>query len=68
MSHAGILDDLFGGPDAIARGLAKEFVADLLSKPNEAVFEKINIVEKDGPAYLFHAPNGQGNSSLDGCG
>jgi hypothetical protein len=53
--HAGIFDFLFGGsPDSIAAGHAKQFVADFLSKPNEAVFEKVDIVEKDGPLYLFH--------------
>ena len=53
-THAGILDCLFGGPDNIAAKHAKEFVVEDLSKPNEAVFEKVNIIEKDGPAYLFH--------------
>jgi hypothetical protein len=55
-TRAGILDSLFdaGNNGDIARKEAKFFVWDGVSHPVSATFEKINLVEKDGPFYLFH--------------
>lgn len=41
-------------PDADARGFAEQFVSDVLSKPSSARFEKTEIIQKEGSAYLFH--------------
>jgi hypothetical protein len=55
-THAGSLDWLFDAAnnDAIARGQAQFLVWDGVSHPFEASFEKVDIVDKDGPFYLFH--------------
>jgi len=53
---AGILDWLFDpvNKDDIARREAQFLVLDGVSHPSSASFEKVNIVDKDGPFYLFH--------------
>jgi hypothetical protein len=55
-ARAGILDWLFdfANNDDIARGQAKLLVWDGVSHPLSATFEKVNIVDKDWPFYLFH--------------
>ena len=55
-THAGSLDWLFDAVnnDAIARGQAQFLVWDGVSHPFEASFEKVDIIDKDGPFYLFH--------------
>jgi hypothetical protein len=53
---AGILDWLFDpvNKDDIARGQAKFLVWDGVTHPYSASFEKVNMLDKDGPFYLFH--------------
>ena len=55
-THAGSLNWLFDAAnnDAIARGQAQFLVWDGVSHPFEASFEKVDLVDKDGPFYLFH--------------
>jgi hypothetical protein len=55
-THAGSLDWLFDAAnnDDFARKQAQFFVWDGVSHPFSASFEKIDIVDKDGPFYLFH--------------
>src|SRR4029077_18435833 len=55
-THAGTLDWLFdvANNDNIARRQAQSLVWDGVSHPVSARFEKVNIVDKDGPFYLFH--------------
>ena len=55
-TYAGSIDWLFdaGDNDDTARGEAKFLVWDGVSHPLSASFEKVNIVEKDWPFYLFH--------------
>jgi hypothetical protein len=55
-TYAGSLDWLFDvvNNDNIAREQAQFLVWDGVSHPFSASFEKINIVDKDGPFYLFH--------------
>ena len=55
-ARAGILDWLFDpvNKNEIARREAQFFVMDGVSHPSSASFEKVNIVDKDGPFYLFH--------------
>jgi hypothetical protein len=55
-THAGSLDWLFdvANNDDIARGQAQFLVWDGVSHPFSASFEKVDIVDKDGPFYLFH--------------
>ena len=55
-THAGSLDWLFdaANSDDIARGQARFFVWDGVSHPLSASFEKVDIIDKDGPFYLFH--------------
>ena len=55
-THAGSLDWLFDAAnnDNIARGQARFLVWDGVSHPFSARFEKVDIVDKDGPFYLFH--------------
>jgi hypothetical protein len=55
-THAGVLDWLFGvaNNDDIARKEAKSLVWDGVSHPLSARFEKVDIVDKDWPFYLFH--------------
>ncbi len=54
--HAGSLDWLFdvANNDAIARREAQFLVWDGVPHPFSASFEKVNIVDKDPPFYLFH--------------
>jgi hypothetical protein len=54
--HAGSLDWLFDvvNNDDIARRQAQSLVWDGVSHPFSARFEKVNIVDKDWPFYLFH--------------
>ena len=54
--HAGSLDWLFdvANNDAIARREAQFLVWDGVPHSFSASFEKVNIVDKDGPFYLFH--------------
>jgi hypothetical protein len=54
--RAGILDWLFDAAnnDVIARGQAQFLVWDGVSHPFSASFEKVNLVDRDGPFYLFH--------------
>jgi hypothetical protein len=40
--------------DDVASAFAKQFVEALLSKPDEANFQKVKILQKEGPAYVFH--------------
>jgi hypothetical protein len=53
---AGILDWLFEvvNNDDIAREQAQFLVMDGVSHPSSASFEKLNLIEKNGPFYLFH--------------
>jgi hypothetical protein len=55
-THAGSLDWLFdpGNNDDFARRQAQFFVWDGVPHPFSASFEKVDIVDKDGPFYLFH--------------
>jgi hypothetical protein len=55
-THAGILDWLFDpvNKDEIARREAQFLVMDGVSHPSSARFEKVNLLDKDGPFYLFH--------------
>jgi hypothetical protein len=55
-THAGSLDWLFdaGNNDDIARRQARFLVWDGVSHPLSARFEKVDIVDKDWPFYLFH--------------
>jgi len=55
-TDAGSLDWLFdrANNDDAARREAQFFVWDGVSHPVSASFEKVNLVEKDGPFYLFH--------------
>ena len=55
-THAGSLDWVFdvANTDNIAREQAQSFVWDGVSHPLSARFEKLDIVEKDWPFYLFH--------------
>jgi hypothetical protein len=54
--HAGIPDWLFGAAnnDEVARREAQLLVMDGVSHPIPATFDKVDIVDKDGPFYLFH--------------
>jgi hypothetical protein len=40
--------------DLIAREEARSFVWDGVPHPFSATFKKVNVVDKDGPFYLFH--------------
>jgi hypothetical protein len=55
-AHAGSLDWLFdtANNDDIARRQARFLVWDGVSHPLSASFEKVDIVDKDWPFYLFH--------------
>ncbi len=55
-THAGGLDWLFdvANNDNTARRQAQFLVWDGVSHPFSASFEKVDIVDKDGPFYLFH--------------
>jgi hypothetical protein len=55
-THAGILDWFFDvvNNDNIARREAQSLVWDGVSHPFSARFEKVDIVDKDWPFYLFH--------------
>jgi hypothetical protein len=55
-THAGSLDWLFDAAniDDIARRQAQFLVWDGVSHPLSASFEKVDIVDKDWPFYLFH--------------
>src|SRR5437762_8081737 len=55
-THAGSLDWLFdvANNDDIARGQAQFLVWDGVSHPFSASFEKVDMVDKDWPFYLFH--------------
>lgn len=55
-AHAGILDWLFdvANKDQIARDQAQFLVWDGVPHPLSASLEKIEIVDKDWPFYLFH--------------
>jgi len=55
-AHAGTLDWFFdvGNNDNIARRQAQFLVWDGVSHPFSASFEKVDIVDKDWPFYLFH--------------
>jgi len=55
-THAAILDWLFGvaNNDDIARTQAKSLVWDGVPHTFSARFEKVNIIDKDWPFYLFH--------------
>ena len=55
-THAGSLDWLFDAAnnDDIARRQAQFLVWDGVSHPFSARFEKVDIVDKNGPFYLFH--------------
>jgi hypothetical protein len=55
-THAGSLDWLFDvvNNDNIARQEARFFVWDGVPHPFSASFEKVDMVDKDGPFYLFH--------------
>jgi hypothetical protein len=55
-THAGSLDWLFEAVnnDDIARSEAQFLVWDGVPHPFSASFEKVDIVDKDGPFYLFH--------------
>jgi hypothetical protein len=54
--HAGSLDWLFDAAsnDDTARREAQFLVWDGVAHPFSATFEKVDIVDKDGPFYLFH--------------
>ena len=55
-THAGSLDWLFEAVnhDNMARREAQFLVWDGVPHPFSASFEKVDIVDKDGPFYLFH--------------
>ena len=55
-THAGSLDWLFDAAnnDDFARRQAQFLVWDGVSHPFSASFEKVDIVDKDWPFYLFH--------------
>jgi len=55
-THAGSLDWILNvaNNDNIAREQARFLVCDGVSHPFSARFEKVDIVEKDWPFYLFH--------------
>jgi hypothetical protein len=55
-AHAGSLDWLFDpvNSDNIARGQARFLVWDGVSHHSLATFEKVEVLDKDGPFYLFH--------------
>ena len=55
-TRAGSLDWLFHAVnnDKIAREQARFLVSDGVSHPLSATFEKVDIVDKDWPFYLFH--------------
>ena len=55
-THAGSLEWLFdvANNDEIARQQAQFLVWDGVPHPFSARFEKVDIVDKDGPFYLFH--------------
>ena len=55
-THAGTLDWFFdiGNNDGIARGQAQSLVWDGVPHSLPALFEKVEIVGKDWPFYLFH--------------
>jgi len=55
-TRAGILDWLFDAvnKDEIARREAQFLVMDGVLHPSSVRFEKVNLVDKDGPFYLFH--------------
>jgi len=55
-THAGGLDWLFdvAGDDDIARRQAQFLVWDGVPHPPSARFDKVDIVDKDWPFYLFH--------------
>jgi hypothetical protein len=55
-THAGSLDWLFDvtNNDNIARTEAQSLVWDGVPHPRSARFEKVDIVDKDWPFYLFH--------------
>jgi hypothetical protein len=55
-THAGTLDWVFdvGNNDEIARRQAQILVWDGVPHPLPALFEKVEIVDKDWPFYLFH--------------
>ena len=55
-THAGSLAWLFNAAnnDDIARNQAKFLVWDGVLHPFSASFEKVDLVDKDGPFYLFH--------------
>ena len=55
-THAGSLDWIFDpvNRDDIARGQAQFLVWDGVSHPLSASFEKVDIIDKDSPFYLFH--------------
>ena len=54
--HAGSLDWLFDvvNNDEIARRQAQLLVWDGVPHPVSASFEKVHIIDKDWPFYLFH--------------
>ena len=55
-TQAGSLDWLFdtANNDDFARKQAQFFVWDGVSHPFSASFEKVDLVDRDGPFYLFH--------------
>ena len=55
-TDAGSLDWLFDAAtnNDTARRQAQSLVWDGVPHPFSAIFEKVNIVDKDGPFYLFH--------------
>jgi hypothetical protein len=55
-TRAGILDWLFDpvNKDEIARREAQFLVMDGVSHPSSVSLEKVNLLDKDGPFYLFH--------------
>ena len=55
-THAGSLDWLFDvvNNDDVARKEAQFLVWDGVPHPFSASFEKVNIVDRDSPFYLFH--------------
>ena len=55
-TRGGSLDWVFDAPnnDNIARDQAKFLVWDGVSHPLSASFERVHILDKEGPFYLFH--------------
>lgn len=55
-TRAGTFDWVFDVPnkDDFARTQAQELVWDGVSHPFAAIFEKVDIIDKDPPFYLFH--------------